>query len=444
MFRTQRPIHLPIRGFVGVSLGLFPLASDGDPLGVVEVLAPTAMIEDRIDVLSVLVGQSALLLDSTRVRTETERALAGMSVMLRLASELMLAKTATEAVRLTASACHEHLGAPVVGLLPDRDGWGWFLAASDGLGARRRSELRASLRGSNGEPGSRRLPMPSLRSRFREVSGCREVVAVRAGAGVMLLGDAPHGHEWFGDGVSSLLAAVLPRLGVERARRSGGAGRELGIAWAAHELKGPLAGARAALEEVYETAAPSDGAELVRRTRDELGQLSELIDPLLRWSSGNAMLKREPTDLVLVTREAIASSSLGSNGDRVVIRAPERLIVRADPSQLRSAIANVVRNALMYSPSGKPVRVRVEWGVRSARVVVRDWGPGIPSAHRALVFDPFKRGRAGTTRPGAGLGLFIARRVLEAHGGSVAIRPARSGATFVLEMPAEGWQLSAS
>ena len=61
------------------------------------------------------------------------------------------------------------------------------------------------------------------------------------------------------------------------------------------------------------------------------------------------------------------------------------------------------------------------------------------------MFDPFSRGRAGGySRSGSGLGLFIARRVLEAHRGSISLRPNKVGATFVLEMPAEGWQLSAS
>lgn len=61
------------------------------------------------------------------------------------------------------------------------------------------------------------------------------------------------------------------------------------------------------------------------------------------------------------------------------------------------------------------------------------------------MFDPFSRGRAnGRTGAGSGLGLFIARRVLEAHGGSISLRSSKSGATFVIEVPAEGWQLSAS
>jgi signal transduction histidine kinase len=445
VFRTQRAVYLPIRGSVGVSLGIFPLANGGETLGVVEVLAPTAILDGRMDAIRALVEHSALVLGGAHVRTEAEHALAGMSSLLGLASELLWATTATEMVRLTVGACHQHVGSPVAGLLPDRDGWGWFLAATDGLGGRRRSMLRASLRASSGELASHRLRLPSLRLRFQEVIGCREVVAVRAGAAVLLLGDVPHGNGAFLQGIGSLLAGVLPREGLGGIRPSRDRTSELGIAWTAHELKGPLVGARAALELVTNTATGSERRELLRRTKEELGQLSDLIDPLLRWSTGTETLKRRRTDLVHVAREAVASASLGSDRARVSIDAPDQLFVRADPRQLRSAIANVVRNALVYSPAGAPVRVRVEGEHRWARVIVRDRGPGVPAEERRHVFDPFRRGRAEELTPsGSGLGLFIARRVLEAHGGSISLQPSKVGATFVLEVPTEGWQLSAS
>jgi signal transduction histidine kinase len=90
----------------------------------------------------------------------------------------------------------------------------------------------------------------------------------------------------------------------------------------------------------------------------------------------------------------------------------------------------------MYSPPGTHVKVRVGSETGTARVVVRDRGPGVPTVDKELIFDPFSRGRVGRqSRPGFGLGLFIARRVLEAHGGSIFVRPNRSGATFVVELP---------
>jgi len=442
VFLTRRPAHLPVRGSSGLSLGLFPLDNGAEAAGVVEILAPTAMIEARQEVLIALAGQSSLVLADARTRTETERELAGKNALLELASGLLWARTATEALRHAVRVCHQHLGRPTVGLIPDRDGWGWFLAASDGLGVQRRDRLRASIRASG--DASRRLRMPSLRARFREVGGYRDVLSVRAGAAVLLVGDGPTGQDDFVQGLASLVEGVLTRLGLDGVRPSVIPSNELGIAWTAHELKGPLLGASAALDRAARTTR-SEGRDLVRRTRQELQHLSHLIEPLLGWSTGNGLPSRHRVDLVEVTRDAVASATLGAQADRVSIEARHELFVLGDPEQLRSAIANVVRNALVYSPAGTEVRVRVDDPNGSARVVVRDRGPGIPPQERGTVFDPFSRGRSsGSVHDGAGLGLFIARRVLEAHGGSISLRPSKSGATFVLQLPAERWQLSAS
>jgi hypothetical protein len=446
VFRTQRPVNVPIKGSIGLSLGIFPLTCDGDPLGVVEVLGETRTIELRMDVLLALVRHSAIVLSAPHEPSETEQGVARVNTILHLARGLLSARTAVEAVRLTVGHSHRQLGTPVAGLLPDRDGWGWFLADAKGLGLRKRSGLQAALREKPDEPRAPRVRLHSLGLRFREASGCREVVAVRSGAAVLLFGDVRPGHDDLIGGVSSLLAEVLPQLGLDGVRAAKDPSKEVGIAWTAHEMKGPLVGAQAALDRAVGIAAGSEGQELLRRTNEELAQLSDLIDPLLRWSSGADTLQRQRVDLVQVTREAVATSSFGLNADRVSIEAPGQLFVRADPRHLRSAIVNVVRNALIYSPGGSLVSVRVGADDGSARVVVRDRGPGISPEERETVFDPFSRGRvSGVDRPGSGLGLFIARRVLEAHGGSISLRPSKTGATFVLDLPVEaGWPLSAS
>ena len=90
--------------------------------------------------------------------------------------------------------------------------------------------------------------------------------------------------------------------------------------------------------------------------------------------------------------------------------------------------------------------IRAASGVSSGltRVVVRDRSPAIPRQERETVFDPFSRGRSNGCALGAGLARFVARRVLDAQGGWISLRPSRSGARFVLALPAERWQLSAS
>src|SRR5437667_202548 len=85
------------------------------------------------------------------------------------------------------------------------------------------------------------------------------------------------------------------------------------------------------------------------------------------------------------------------------------------------------RAALDYSPPGTPVAVRVQGRGPTVRIGVRDRGPGVPLAERASVFEPFVRGRGTRRRGGTGLGLYIARRVVEAHGGEIWLESATGG-----------------
>jgi signal transduction histidine kinase len=129
------------------------------------------------------------------------------------------------------------------------------------------------------------------------------------------------------------------------------------------------------------------------------------------------------------------------------VQAPDQVWLEIDPIAMGAAIANVVRNALAYSPPGSDVRVTVVSSYEGVTITVRDRGPGVPPHEGQRIFDPFARGGVGAqTRGGKGLGLFIARRVVEAHGGSITLRPVRTGAEFSIELPAsvDGRSLSAS
>ncbi len=427
---------MPVQGSPGLAIGIIPLCEGDGSLGVVEIMAPREKVIGREDVLLAIVGQSELVMSVAGMRARTARALEGMTAISRLASEMMGAKTPAEAVRVTVDVCFESLGAPVVGLLPDRDGWGWFLAGTGGLGTRRRSELRAALRGASGPHGTHRSGISTLRRQFQRIVDSQEVGTVRAGEAILLVGCAQDAYGELLEPASAVLAAALRALSVGHRSPRQNQARDIGIALIAHELKGPLVGVRAAIEQAYETHGGREGRALLRRTAEELRQLADLIDPLLQWSMGTETMRREPTDLMQVVDEAVVSSSFGSEGRIVLIDAGVRPVVLADAGQLRGAISNVIRNSLAYSPPDEPIKVRVEADDGAARIEVRDRGPGVPPDERQLVFDPFERGRVGrSTRSGSGLGLFIARRVLEAHGGAISLRPTRSGAVFRLEVP---------
>ena len=152
--------------------------------------------------------------EQLHVQSETERALAGMSALLRLASELVWATTATEVLRFTVKRLsrppQRARRGPAPG--PGRLGMVHCSIGGRGCAATRRAARIAPT--TSGSPGSRRLRLPSIAPRFRQVTGCRAVEALQAGPAVLLLGDVPEGHEDFADGVASLVRAVLPRLGL--------------------------------------------------------------------------------------------------------------------------------------------------------------------------------------------------------------------------------------
>jgi signal transduction histidine kinase len=113
-------------------------------------------------------------------------------------------------------------------------------------------------------------------------------------------------------------------------------------------------------------------------------------------------------------------------------------LVRGDRDRLRQVLTNLLDNAVKYSPAGEEVEVEALAENGRISVEVRDRGPGVAPEHQALIFEKFGRVSGEHAKPGTGLGLFIARSIAQAHGGSLEVhsRPGR-GAAFTLELPAE-------
>jgi two-component system sensor histidine kinase KdpD len=111
-------------------------------------------------------------------------------------------------------------------------------------------------------------------------------------------------------------------------------------------------------------------------------------------------------------------------------------LVRVDPRQLERVIANLVDNAVKFSPAGRPVEVSVAGGGVAVAVSVRDHGPGIPEGEREHVFEPFHRLDSSGHVPGSGLGLAIARGLAEANGCRLELAAAPGGGSvFTLTIP---------
>jgi signal transduction histidine kinase len=438
VFETLRTQRVPLREPPGWSIGMYPLIAEGDAIGVMEVVAPGRNLEDRREEIEAVVGQSANVFRSVAEGQERADDVRSMAIMLRLATDLLQADTSSAAVGSTVHRCFEQLGVPVVGLLPDPSRMGWFVASARGVGAKRRVQLGRETK-EIGAFGQGRETRDRLAAMFAGIVGCDRGTAIDAGDALLLTVDVPPDRIAMLEMASSLLAGALDHIDTVGLARARNEQLDFALACTAHELRGPLVGARAALDHVEIDDPGPQSRELLRQTKDELGQLADLVDPLLRWSVGTDGLRTSTVDLVRLVHDAVASCSLDPGCAEVLIEAPEHLMVDADGPQLRGAIGNVVRNALAYSPMSAPVTIVVEERPTVALVRVRDRGPGVPAQERERIFDPFVRGGAGATvRDGRGLGLFIARRIIEAHGGCIGLRPVRPGVEFCVELPTSG------
>jgi two-component system OmpR family sensor kinase len=276
--------------------------------------------------------------------------------------------------------------------------------------------------------------------RFADVMGVSGVAVIDGGDALILAGGDPNLAAASLGVVGSLFQEVLQQLSTVAQAERRNHQLDLGIAWTAHEVREPLLAAKAAIDQLLRSNGPLAGEDLLSRSGQELGNLAALVDALLRWAVGAGPLHRRPVDLVGVVRQAIEGCRLEPGEDRLDLEALEPVPIRADPEQLQSAFANVIRNALSYSPAGSRVAVTVSRTDGMAVVSVADHGPGIQPRDREAVFEPFARGPSGRgRREGRGLGLFIARRVVEAHGGVIWVESTNGrGATFRIQVPVAG------
>jgi two-component system sensor histidine kinase MprB len=205
------------------------------------------------------------------------------------------------------------------------------------------------------------------------------------------------------------------------------------IADASHELRTPLAAARTNLEviERHTELEPGTRRRILGEAVDELKEMTQLIDELVDLARGDAQaFELSPTRLDLVTEDVRAVTARRSGVEIRVDSKPST--VAGSPDALTKAIANLLDNAIKWSPAGSCVEVSVGAGT----VSVRDHGPGIEPEDLPHVFDRFYRAAAARTLPGSGLGLAIVKQVAEAHGGTISAQAASDGgAIFTLQLP---------
>jgi signal transduction histidine kinase len=238
-------------------------------------------------------------------------------------------------------------------------------------------------------------------------------------------------------GQSALLGAVTNNGPFSHRGRNETETLEEGVVWTAHELRGPLVAARAALDHLVDIGSHGQSnPELLRETRDELDDVLRFVDPLLRCATG-VPAPSSHVDLAELAHEVVEAEvrRCPSAGGRLRLSASSFLLVHGDPDLLKIAMSNLVRNALRYSDEADPVLLSVRRTDFTALVRIEDRGPGVLPGEHDGIFERGRRGRIWHPRPGQGLGLFIARHIVESHGGTVRVEQSAIGADFRIELP---------
>ncbi len=205
-----------------------------------------------------------------------------------------------------------------------------------------------------------------------------------------------------------------------------------------HELRTPLTVVQGNVGALIDGVHPADEAHF-RVILDETQILSRLIDDLRKLSiaeAGALALHKEPTDLAAMARDVAMSFDAAAQEQHVELSvdAPPALVADLDPIRMREVLSNIVANALRYTPAGGKVRVTVAATEREVWVAVSDTGPGIAPDVLPHVFERFTK---SADSPGAGLGLAIAKALIEAHGGTIeAESPQAQGTTIHFTLPA--------
>lgn len=221
--------------------------------------------------------------------------------------------------------------------------------------------------------------------------------------------------------------------------------REL-VAWISHDLRSPLAGLRA-MTEALDDGMADDPARFHRQMRRQVDHMTDLVDSLFQLSkitSGTLVLRPEQMSLHDLVSDAVAELAAVAQArsiSLIELTSPDHTIV-GDARELARVVTNLLANAIEHTPTGGTIRISTAREDEAMLLSVEDSGAGIAHADLARVFEPGWRGTDARTpgasihgASGAGLGLAIARGIVEAHAGAISAHQADAGSRFDVRLP---------
>jgi two-component system sensor histidine kinase CpxA len=209
-----------------------------------------------------------------------------------------------------------------------------------------------------------------------------------------------------------------------------------------HELRSPLARLSVALELARKNIVDGRPAPALDRIEQESDRMNQLVGQLLtltRLESGAERVPPETVSLEDLLQQVIddADFEAKSVGKRVHAIHMDQCRVKGSSELLRSAVENVIRNAIRYTSEGTAVEVSLNWRLDTAVLTVRDHGPGVPEEELKHIFEPFYRVSEARERSsgGVGLGLSIADRTVKLHGGAIRAENIGDGLLITIDLP---------
>jgi two-component system sensor histidine kinase KdpD len=382
---------------------------------------------------------------------ERERRTAAMVALNR---DLAAARGTDDAAAATVKHIGDVFDSRTILLLPDPDRRLLLRAASNGDASIDPDELSvAQWAFEHHQPaGAGTTTLPAARALYLPLKSSRGVVGV---VGIF----APVDGSTFSSERRGLAEAFASQaaLAIERAQLA----EEARVAWerveaeflrntllsgVSHELRTPLAaitGAVSTLIETPEQLSTSTRAEMLDTILSESDRMERLISNLLdmtRMESGGLVLRKEWQPLAEVVGSALHHLKRRLLGREVLTNVAADLpLVQIDAIAIEQVLTNLIDNAAEYTPANTPIQINAHAEANEMIVEIADQGGGLPSGTESRVFEKFFRIRSGESRRGIGLGLAIARGIVEAHGGKIsASNRAGGGAVFRFTIPLIG------
>jgi two-component system sensor histidine kinase KdpD len=396
-------------------------------------------------VISTLTGRVRAQAESARQR---ERRTATLYAMTR---DLVSQRGLDELVRAATRHITEVFGSRTAVFLPDPDGRLVLRAGELTPGTAEASELGVAQwvqehgqmagRGSSTLPGARALYLPLAAAR-----GTVGVLGLEPPASDSLATpEQLHLLETFAAQTALAIerVALVDEAQQARLRSETERLRNSLLSAVSHDLRTPLAtitGSASALVEGEVTLDPATRRELAQAIEDEADRLNRLVQNLLemtRLESGGIRVRKDWVPLEEVVGSALARVEKRLGERRVDIQlAPDLPLVALDPLLIEQVLINLLDNAIKYASGETPIEISATADEHAVRVTVADRGPGFAPGEETHVFDKFYRGQEAGARSGAGLGLAIARGIVEVHGGEITAQPRPGGgALFRFTLP---------